>query len=124
MAMKSIESLKSIQPSNLEALCSSIWNEIPELIYDDEHELFDEASGLRIKEQMKVPEPPQLNDVLRWHSTNRRDKYSHFAVSNSKAYFYIYDGEDNDNDKIFWDLSKSRLHEQDPKLIDWLATLI
>lgn len=67
-------------------------------------------------------ETPLLHDVLKWHSSNGRDKYSHFEVSYGVAYFSIYDGEDNDD--IIWDLSYVALANQKQELIDWLAELV
>lgn len=63
-----------------------------------------------------------LNDVLKWHSSNDRDKYSHFEVSNGEAYFSVYDGEEHVS--IFWDLSKLALENQSEELINWLAELV
>lgn len=108
--------------SILDNVCGSIWNEIPSLVYDDEFELYDEASGFRITHKTKVPEPPMLNHVLKWHSSNGRDKYSHFEVSKGEARFLIYDGEEGYS--IVWDLSKLHLHEQSDELIEWLAELV
>lgn len=83
----------------LDKVCNSIYNEIP-----------------NCNELLK------LNDVLKWHSSNGRDKYSHFEVSNGEAYFSLYDGEDKDD--IVWDLSSCYLHEQSNELIEWLAELV
>lgn len=105
----------------LDKVCGSIYKEIPSLVYDDEFEQYDEASGFRLTHKTVVPEPPKLNDVLKWHSLNGRDKYSHFEVSKGKAYFSIYDGEENES--LVWDLSKVNLHEQPIELIRWLADL-
>ena len=63
-----------------------------------------------------------LNDVLKWHSLNGRDKYSHFEVSKGEAYFSIYDGEETES--IVWDLSKSNLKDQSKDLIDFLSELL
>ncbi len=65
---------------------------------------------------------PLLNDVLKWHSQNGRDKYSHFEVSKGEAYFSIYDGEENDS--IVWDLNFAALENQSDKLIEWLSELV
>jgi len=111
-----------VSRSLLDKVCGSIWNEIPSLVYDDEFEQYDEASGFRLTHKTKIPEPPALNDVLKWHSSNGRDKYSHFEVSKGEAYFSIYDGEESDS--IVWDLSKLHLHEQSNELIEWLADLV
>ena len=111
-----------VSRSLLDKVCGSIYNEIPSLVYDDEFEQYDEGSGLRITEKTVGCEPPKLNDVLKWHSSNGRDKYSHFEVSKSEAYFSIYDGEESDS--IIWDLSKVYLHEQSNELIEWLADLV
>jgi len=111
-----------VSRSLLDKVCVSIWNEIPTLVYDDEFEQYDEASGFRLTHKTKIPEPPALNDVLKWHSSNGRDKYSHFEVSKGEAYFSIYDGEESDS--IVWDLSKTYLHEQSNELIEWLAELV
>ena len=70
----------------------------------------------------KIGHEPLLNDVLEWHSSNGIDKYSHFEVSKGEAYFSIYDGEENES--IIWDLSKSKLSEQSPELINFLHDLI
>jgi len=70
----------------------------------------------------KIGHEPLLNDVLEWHSSNGIDKYSHFEVSKGEAYFSIYDGEENES--IIWDLSKSKLREQSPELINFLHDLI
>ena len=67
-------------------------------------------------------ENPLLTDVLKWHSSNDRDKYSHFEVSKGVAYFSIYDGEEHDS--LFWDLSKNVLENQSEELINWLSELI
>lgn len=107
--------------SLLDKVCGSIYNEIPSLVYDDEFEQFDEGSGFRLVHKTVVPEPPKLNDVLKWHS-NGRDKYSHFEVSKGEGYFSIYDGEESYS--IVWDLSKVFLHEQSNELIEWLAELV
>lgn len=111
-----------VSRSLLDKVCGSIWNEIPSLVYDDEFEQYDEASGFRLTHKTKIPEPPKLNDVLKWHSSNGRDKYSHFEVSKGEAYFSIYDGEESYS--IVWDLSKLHLHEQSNDLIEWLADLV
>lgn len=63
-----------------------------------------------------------LNDVLKWHSYNGRDKYSHFEISKGEAYFSIYDGEEAES--IIWDLSKPLLKDQSQELISWLADLL
>ena len=110
-----------VSRSPLDKICGSIWNETPSLIYDDEFDQYDESSGIRLTHKTKIPEPPKLNDVLKWHSSNGRDKYSHFEVSKGEAYFSIYDGEEIDS--IVWDLSKIYLHEQSNELIEWLAAL-
>lgn len=107
---------------NLDLLCNSIWNELPYLVYDDEFEQFDEGSGFRLTHKMKIPEPPSLNDVLKWHSSKDRNKYSHFEVSKGIGYFVIYDSDESY--VINWDLSKGLLHEQSDELIDWLSDLI
>jgi len=112
----------SVSSSLLDKVCGSIYNEIPSLIYDDEFEQYDEASGFRITEKTVGCEPPMLNHVLRWHSSNGRDKYSHFEVHKGGAYFSIYDGECTDS--IVWDLTKIHLHEQSNELIEWLAELV
>lgn len=65
---------------------------------------------------------PLLTDVLKWHSSNSRDKYSHFEVSDGEAYFSIYDGEEHDS--IVWDLNFSALENQSNKLIEWLSELV
>lgn len=83
----------------LDKVCNSIYNEIP-----------------------YCSELLKLNDVLKWHSSNGRDKYSHFEVSKGDAYFSLYDGEDKDD--IFWDLSTCYLHKQSNDLIEWLAELV
>ena len=70
----------------------------------------------------KIGHEPLLNDVLEWHSSNGIDKYSHFEVSKGEAYFSIYDGEENES--IIWDLSKSKLSDQSPELINFLHDLI
>lgn len=106
----------------LDKVCGSIYREIPLLVYDDEFEQFDEGSGLRLTHKSLGCEPPKLNDVLKWHSSNGRDKYSHFEVLKGEAYFSIYDGEESDS--IVWDLSKVFLHEQSNELIEWLAGLV
>jgi hypothetical protein len=111
-----------VSRSLLDKVCGSIYNEIPSLVYDDEFEQYDEGSGFRITEKTVGCEPPKLNDVLKWHSSNGRDKYSHFEVAKGEAYFSIYDGEESDS--IVWDLSKVHLHEQSNELIEWLAELI
>jgi len=111
-----------VSRSLLDKVCGSIYNEIPSLVYDDEFEQYDEGSGFRITEKTVGCEPPKLNDVLKWHSSNGRDKYSHFEVSKGEAYFSIYDGEESDS--IIWDLSKMHLHEQSNELIEWLAELV
>lgn len=64
---------------------------------------------------------PFLNDVLQWYSSGR-NKNSQFNVSNGKAYFSIYDGDESNI--IVWDLSINSLINQEPKLINWLSTLI
>jgi hypothetical protein len=64
---------------------------------------------------------PSLNDVLKWHSSNGRDKYSHFEVSKGEAYFSIYDSEETYI--IAWDLSFCFLENQSQELIDWLSEL-
>ena len=63
-----------------------------------------------------------LNDVLIWHSSNGRDKYSHFEVSKTEAYFCIYDGEEKES--IIWDLSKPYLKDQSEDLINFLTELL
>jgi hypothetical protein len=63
-----------------------------------------------------------LNDVLKWHSSNGRDKYSHFEVSKGEAYFSIYDGEETES--LVWDLSKPFLKDQSNELLEWLADLL
>ena len=63
-----------------------------------------------------------LNDVLKWHSSNGRDKYSHFEISKGEAYFSIYDGEETES--IIWDLSKPYLKDQSKELLEWLADLL
>lgn len=108
--------------SLLDKVCGSIYNEIPSLVYDDEFEQFDEGSGFRLVHKTVVPEPPKLNDVLKWHSSNGRNKVSHFEVSKGEGYFSIYDGEESYS--IVWDLSKVFLHEQSNELIEWLAELV
>lgn len=67
-------------------------------------------------------ENPQLTDVLKWHSSNGRDKYSHFKVSEGQAYFSIYDGEEHDS--IVWDLNFPALTFQSKELIEWLSDLV
>lgn len=67
-------------------------------------------------------ETPILTDVLKWHSSNGRDKYSHFEVHKGEAYFSIYDGEENDS--IVWDLSFAALENQSQELIEWLSELV
>lgn len=116
------QSCLSAVSSSLDLLHGSIWNETPSLIYEDENELFDEGSGYRKIEKMLIPDPPQLNDVLKWHSSKGRDKYSHFEVNNGEGYFSIYDGEETES--IAWDLSKPRLLDQSEELISWLAELL
>ena len=111
-----------VSRSLLDKVCGSIYNEIPSLVYDDEFEQYDEGSGFRITEKTVGCEPPKLNDVLKWHSSNGRDKYSHFEVSKGEAYFSIYDGKESES--IIWDLSKIHLHEQSNELIEWLADLV
>lgn len=108
--------------SLLDKVCGSIYNEIPSLVYDDEFEQYDEGSGFRLTHKTVGCEPPKLNDVLKWYSSNGRDKYSHFEVSKGEAYFSIYDGEESDT--IVWDLSKVHLHEQSNNLIEWLVELV
>lgn len=126
MSLDKIKNQKSchtaICKNSLDMVCASIYNEIPSLLYDDEFEQYDEASGLRLTHKAVVPEPPKLNDVLKWHSSNGRDKYSHFEISKGEGYFSIYDGEEPES--IVWDLSKVHLHEQSEKLIEWLVTLV
>ena len=112
----------NVSRSLLDKVCGSIYNEIPSLVYDDEFEQYDEGSGFRITEKTVGCEPPKLNDVLKWHSSNGRDKHSHFEVSKGEAYFSIYDGEESES--IIWDLSKVHLHEQSNELIEWLAYLV
>ena len=112
----------NVSRSLLDKVCGSIYNEIPSLVYDDEFEQYDEGSGFRITEKTVGCEPPKLNDVLKWHSSNGRDKHSHFEVSKGEAYFSIYDGEESES--IIWDLSKVHLHEQSNELIEWLADLV
>jgi hypothetical protein len=63
-----------------------------------------------------------LNDVLKWHSSNGRDKYSHFEISKGEAYFSIYDGEETES--LVWDLSKPFLKDQSNELLEWLADLL
>lgn len=67
-------------------------------------------------------ESPLLNDVLKWHSSKGRDKYSHFEVSEGEAYFSIYDGEETDS--IIWNLNFVALENQSEELIEWLSELI
>jgi hypothetical protein len=111
-----------VSRSLLDNICGSIYNEIHSLVYDDEFEQYDEASGFRITKKTVACEPPKLNDVLKWHSSNGRDKYSHFEVSKGEAYFLIYNGEETES--VIWDLSKVNLHEQSNELIEWLADLV
>lgn len=65
---------------------------------------------------------PTLSQVLKWHSSNGRNKYSHFEVSKGEAYFSIYDGEESDS--IAWNLNFEELENQSEQLIEWLAELI
>lgn len=65
---------------------------------------------------------PTLSQVLKWHSSNGRDKYSHFEVSNGEAYFSIYDGEEIES--IIWDLNFNDLQNQSEELKKWLIELI
>jgi len=67
-------------------------------------------------------EAPMLTDVLKWHSSDGRNKYSHFEVSKGEAYFYIYDGEESST--INWNLSFISLETQSGELIEWLSELI
>lgn len=103
----------------LEKLNNSILHAIPELIYDDGVININEN---RIETKFKIPEHIRLNDVIKWHSLNNRNKYSHFEVIKGKAYFQIYEGELTES--IEWDLSKSKLEDQSEELIDWLVELI
>lgn len=64
---------------------------------------------------------PMLNDVLEYHSKDGKDKYSHFEVSNGKAYFSIYDGEETES--LVWDLTKPYLKDQSKELIEYLNNL-
>lgn len=113
---------KTTVSSSLDILHASIWNETPSLIYEDEFEQFDEGSGLRLTHKQVIPEPPMLNDILKWHSLNGRNKYSHFEVIKGEGNFCIYEGEELE--RIIWDLSKPCLKDQSNELIDWLAELI
>ena len=63
-----------------------------------------------------------LSDVLLWHSSNSRDKYSHFGVFKGEGYFSLYDSEITYT--ITWDLTKSKLSEQSEKIIEFLNNLI
>ena len=63
-----------------------------------------------------------LNDVLAWHSSKGRNKYSHFEVSKEGSYFSIYDGEESET--IVWDLKKPYLRDQSSELLEWLENLI
>lgn len=74
------------------------------------------------KDLKLLGKPIMLNDVLKWHSMDGRDKYSHFEVSKTEAYFSIYDGEETES--IIWDLSKPLLKDQSEELISWLAELL
>ena len=65
---------------------------------------------------------PTLAQVLKWHSSNGRDKYSHFEVSEGEAYFSIYDGKGSGS--IVWNLNFDELENQSEQLIEWLAELI
>ena len=112
----------TLHKDNLNKVCNSIYNEIPNLVYEDYFEQHDENSRLSITDKTVCCEPPQLNDVLKWHSSNGRDKYSHFEVSEGEAYFSLYDGKDKDD--LVWDLSSCYLHKQSNELIEWLAELV
>lgn len=76
-----------------------------------------------IQDELLIGELPQLNDVLRWHSLNGRDKYSHFEVNGGVGKFIVYDS-DEGGYVIDWDLSKPSLHSQCDDLIVWLSELI
>jgi len=65
---------------------------------------------------------PTLSQVLKWHSSDGRDKYSHFEVSKDEAYFSVYDGEESDS--IVWNLTFEELENQSDEIIEWLAELI
>ena len=71
---------------------------------------------------LEVGRKVMLNDVLGWHSSKGRDKYSHFEVSKEEAYFSIYDGEESES--IVWDLKKPYLIDQSSELLEWLENLI
>lgn len=114
----------------LEELTREIWERLPRLIYEDEHELFDESNGYRHTEKLLIPEPPMLNDILEWHN-DYYSKNSHFEVETFSAEgvkysigcFYSYDSDD-EIEKYFWNLSKIYLKDQSPELIKFLHSLI
>ena len=85
---------------NIDKLHASIWGELKDLL----------------------PNYPLLNHVLKWHSFNSRDKYSHFEIIKNTGTFVIYDSEEGYD--LIWDLDKNFLHEQNEELINWLSDLI
>lgn len=66
-------------------------------------------------------ENPKLNDVLKWYSTNNRDRYSHFEVSAGVGFFVIYESEDTYS--FEWNLDFLELKNQNDELITWLSEL-
>jgi hypothetical protein len=78
----------------------------------------------KIKEDLNLSDISfvKLNHVIKWHSLNGRDKYSHFEISKGEAYFSIYDGDEKDS--IIWNLDDEFLHTQSQELIEFLHDLI
>lgn len=66
--------------------------------------------------------PPMLNEVLKWHSENDRNKYSHFEVLDGRGVFVIYDSEETHT--IDWNLDYVFLTNQSDELIEWLSELM
>ena len=69
-----------------------------------------------------IGKEPMLNDVLAWHCTEGRNKYSRFEAVKSEGYFFIYDGEETYS--VSWNLQKPYLKDQSVELIDFLYSLI
>lgn len=66
---------------------------------------------------------PTLAKVIKWHSSNGRDRDSMFMVKEGTAFFAIF-GRGEKVVRGYWNLDHDELERQDRNLILWLADLI
>lgn len=90
-------------------------------LYSYQYSSFRTLEFEELKDFEVIGQPIKLNDVLLWHSLDKRDKYSHFEVHNGEGYFCIYDGEGNES--LVWTLSSFLLADQSEKLKVFLNSL-